>query len=124
MLPRDNLCGLWRPDEGWGLPLRLDRDDLAHGRLDRDDLALGRSDGRRYLDFSLLELQLPLHLRTRAEEVRDRPAVQGTRVENGSVAVDAHERPAQFDLAQQRRVVLDSADDRAVAFEDLCATNS
>ena len=75
MLPRDNLCGLWRPDEGWGLPLRLNRDDLAHGRLDRDDLALGRSYGRRYLDRGLLELQLPLHLRPRAEEVRDGPAV-------------------------------------------------
>ena len=80
MLPRDDLCRFRRPDEGRGLPLGLDRDDLAHRRLNRDDLALGRSYGGRYLDFSLLELQLPLHLRTRAEEVRDRPAVQSTRV--------------------------------------------
>ena len=69
MLPGYNLRGFRRSDEGRGLPLRLDRDDLAHGRLDRDDLALGRSDGRRYLDFSLLELQLPLDLRPREEEV-------------------------------------------------------
>ena len=70
VLPGYNLSGFWRPDEGRGLPLRLDRDDLAHGR----------SDGRRYLDFGLLELQLPRHLRPREEEVRDRRAVQGSRI--------------------------------------------
>jgi hypothetical protein len=81
VLPGYNLSGFWRPDEGRGLPLRLDRDDLAHRR------SYGR-DWLRYLDFSLLELQLPLDLRPREEEVRDRRAVQGTRVQHRTVAVD------------------------------------